>query len=280
MKYLAKKGDNISNNTIGLVMVISMVFLITACDEESKEQNNIEQVQVTIDQPEEPEQNEEESEFDLEEFSFQGLTTLKEDTLVRAKEVYFKFGSKVKINQYNFRVEAEKIIFENQSKIISFGSREYNACKKEGLDSGTIELATNIVSGNPFIDLAGQNAGQIGIYLAEDSIEPIDESHERINYRGEFWFKGCITLVKNKYPKDVPHLLRPVMGGRHGRVLVEAKDYNSFDPKISERGSHSSYEAIVEGSSKRLSWSRIVPSGQDGLPGEVCYFVGREYLCK
>ena len=214
--------------------------------------------------------------FELEDFSFYGDNVLDEDLTISAKKVMFRFKSKVKIKNFNLNIKAKEVIFEKGTQLFSFTSQDYNSCKKEGLRAGTVDIQATTVSGNPMIDLAGQNSGQIGIYLGAQ----IHSSHSPLKRTDGTWYKGCVTYVRGKYPKDIPYLMVPKIGGAPGKLLIEANDYSEFDPLISNRVSLGSYKALVEGSTKKISWWREVPKGQNGQPGKVCYLFNGEYLCK
>ena len=203
---------------------------------------------------------------------------MKKDFFVRARTVYFRIGSNVKINSYNLIVEAEKIIFEDQSLLFAFHEREYNECKKTGLDAGSVELITKSIEGELGVDLSGQNAGQIGNYSVDDAGFPVHSNHEEYESGKYYFFNGCSTYLR-QYPKDVPDLLKYKLGGSPGSLKLNVVDDYDFTLIVSLRVSHSSYKAIVEGFIENISWKSYVPRGPDGLSTKVCHFMSGEYLC-
>lgn len=219
--------------------------------------------------------------YELEEFSFHGITILDKDLSINAKTVYFRFNSAVKLNEFNLDINAKNVIFEKDSQIIAYYENEYNSCHLEGKNSGSITIETKNISGSPFLDLSGQNAGQIGFYSVIDAQIPLELSHAKIKNYGKEWFNGCQRNIRG-YPKDVPEFLRPLNGGLSGCFYLTATNANEFEPLISERVSHSSYEALVLGTSKngKLSWWQIVPRGVDGQKSKLCYFIEGKYLCE
>ena len=102
-----------------------MAIIFVACGEYEKKEIDTKPIQLH------QEINEIENKIDK--FSFQGDVNLKEDFFIRAKTVYFRRASSVKINSYNLIVGAEKIIFEDQSSLFAFHIREYNESKKANL---------------------------------------------------------------------------------------------------------------------------------------------------
>ena len=247
-----------------------------ACDEELKE----DPIEVEQSSPVEESSSLPDESYDRENYSFNGTINLAESLFVRARHVQFKAGSAVKINSHTLSIEADTVTFEGNSSVLAFNPTEYASCKKNGSNSGMVEVTANIVSGVPTVDLAGQNAGQIGIYNGTRVLEPIDKSHEVWINKGEVWYKGCITYVKGKYPKDVPELFEPKHGGKPGAFLVSSNNYEDFKPLISNRVAHGSYEALVEGSTRKISWWRTAAKGSDSQSGEVCFDISGEYLCK
>ena len=259
---------------------MATIFLIVACGEyEKKEIDRETKEPIKLIQENELVQEVNEIDNKIDKFSFQGDFNLKEDFFIRAKTVYFRRASNVKINSYNLIVEAEKIIFEDQSSLFAFYEREYNKCKKTGLDAGSVELIANSIEGKPSIDLSGQNAGQIGNYFANDAGFPVHPSHEKFKSGRYYWFNGCPTYLR-QYPKDVPDFLKHKLGGSPGSLKLNVVDDYNFTPTLSLRVSHSSYKAIIEGWIENVGWKSYVPRGPDGLPTKVCYFVLGEYLCK
>lgn len=221
--------------------------------------------------------NEDENKYERLEYSFRGNLNLKEDLFISAKHIYFRQGSNVKINNLKLILEAESISFDKDSSIAAFNSNEYAPCKTNGKDSGFVEVYANSILGSPLIDLAGQHAGQIGFYKDSSLTGPIESSHKTSK---SGYYLGCGTYVKGKYPKDVPHLFVPKTSGKAGAFLVEAKDYSEFKPLISNRRPHGSFASLIEGHGGKISWWREAPKGSDGQPGEVCFKVSEDYLCK
>jgi len=259
---------------ITLPLVFTLVTLAsTGCGDEEPEIEDTNEKTPAITQNENLIEGEN---FELEDFSFYGNNVLDEDLTISAKKVIFRFKSKVKIKNFNLNIKAKEVIFEKNAQLFSFTSLDYNSCKKEGLQAGTVDIQATTVSGKPTIDLAGQNSGQIGIYLGAQ----VDKSHPPLKRTDGTWYKGCVSYVRGKYPKDVLHLMVPKTGGSPGKLLIEADDYSEFDPLVSNRVSLGSYKALVEGSTKKISWWREIPKGQNGQPGEVCYLFNGEYLCK
>jgi hypothetical protein len=258
--------------TLPLVFTLTALAL-TGCGDEEIEAENKKEKTPAISQDGNFIENEN---FELEDFSFYGDNVLDEDLTISAKKVMFRFKSKVKIKNFKLNIKAKEVIFEKDSQLFSYTSQDYNSCKKEGLQAGTVDIQATTVSGDPRIDLAGQNAGQIGIYLGAQ----VDKSHPPLKRTDGTWYKGCVSYVRGKYPKDVPHLMIPKIGGAPGKLLIEADDYSEFNPLISNRVSLGSYKALVEGSTKKISWWREVPKGQNGQPGEVCHLFNGDYLCK
>lgn len=225
------------------------------------------------------EYNDLQNEYELKEFSFFNEYNLDQDTLIRAKKVYFRFGSKVKINEFNLNIEADEIIFEQQSNLLAFGAKEYADCRQVGKNAGSVYITTQTISGSPFIDLAGQNAGQLGTYFDDSLVDPISPDHKKHTGNGRTWFDGCVKGHKG-YPKDVQQELISRVGGNEGALFLNVTNQDDFTPLVSERVSHSSYHATVIGHSGKLNWWRDVPRGPDGLPTKICYLIEDEYLCK
>lgn len=221
----------------------------------------------------------EENRYERLEHSFRGNLNLKEDLFISAKRIYFRSGSRVKINQFKFILEAESIVFESGSSVVAYNENEYASCKTNGKNAGLVEVYAESISGNTLIDLAGQHAGQIGYYHDQRLSEPIHTSHKPIQRGSQTVYLGCQTYVRG-YPKDVPDLFIPKVSGEPGALLIEAIDHSNFNPQVSNRRPHGSYAAIIEGRGKNVSWTREALKGPDGQSGEVCFKISGEYLCK
>lgn len=278
-KIINRKEKNITKNIFKIVLAAGVLFSITACEEETENNQPIEEVQIV--RPPVDESIVEDDGFEREAFSFSGKVLITEDTFIKARHVHFRSGAVVKINQFSLSLEAKTVTFESNSSLIAYYPNEYAPCKKDGLGAGVVEVVSEYVSGSPFVDLAGQNSGQIGIYNDQRLSAPVESSHKSLNHSGKIWYRGCQTYVKDKYPKDVPHLFKHKVGGEPGALLISSKNYDDFSPLLSNRTAHGSYEALIEGISKsHTSWWRTASKGPDNQPGEVCFHVSGEYLCK
>jgi len=263
-----------------LILLFTTTLILTACGDEIDPTINIEEPTTPpIEVASEPVKQG--HNFEQDEFSFYGKTELTQDMFVSAETITFKLGSEVKLNSFTLKLEANDVVFERDTKLIAYFPKEYAACKSPGKNGGNAEIEAERVSGSPFIDLAGQNTGQIGIYSVAQAGKPLHPGHAKIGGDNKWWFKGCVTFIKGKGPIHVPHLFIPRDGSLGGKLYISVDSATDFKPKISTRVSHGSYEALIEGlTSRSTSWWRIAPRGPDGTQGEVCFDVDGEFLCK
>lgn len=117
-KIINRKEKNITKNIFKIVLAAGVLFSITACEEETENNQPIEEVQIV--RPPVDESIVEDDGFEREAFSFSGKVLITEDTFIKARHVHFRSGAVVKINQFSLSLEAKTVTFESNSSLIAY----------------------------------------------------------------------------------------------------------------------------------------------------------------
>lgn len=211
-------------------------------------------------------------------YNFPGETELNTDLFVSARVINFESGSKVKLNEFNLELNAETINFSD-SEIISFDQFAYNGCEQNGRDGGNLSLKAKKITGNPIVQLKGENAGKNGegyrpVYNDNQFYHPDDDKKEK---RIPWLVPNTCSPsqpINNKTIKEF-WLKTKYNGGAAGSIYFdEVPDIKEFYPDISKLYGRGDFVFTVEERSGDLGFWHKMPTGRNGSFTELCIIRG------
>jgi hypothetical protein len=214
------------------------------------------------------------------EFSY--VLNLDQDLELNSEIVKFNFGSKIKLNQFQLKIIADEIHFDN-TQITAFNEDEFNDCEKHGLNGGNVIIIAKKIIGNPNFQLRGQNAGKNGFgYNPESNNGELYFPDDRPKKKGHLIINECersrpmTAATVNEYWKYAK------FNGGNSSNFYLSYDANieGFNPSFFDdlsRGSPVSY--IGYAVSKKLSWSGVTQKGDVGKPSIFCLLNDRFEKC-
>lgn len=214
--------------------------------------------------------------FNQDQFTFSRDLNLDDDLFISARNVVFRPDSKVILNRYNMRIEAETVTFGEGSSLVGYEKRDYAECRTHGHSSGSIEIQTNILEGSVYLELVGQHAGQSSSYHKDDAIYGPLRNEDELFVGYPYYNSKCHLI--GEYLDTAENFKRN--GGKSGWLDIIAQDYSNFDFKISSRFSHGSYRSVWDYKSGNVGAIRYISRGLDGDKSRVCFLIDDEFLCQ
>lgn len=175
-------------------------------------------------------------------YTFNGVTDLKEDLTVEANRVFFLSKSKIQTNGHILNVKAQTVV-SDEAEIFSFPEGAKATTEKDGLSGGLVQIVSEFAHGNMKVTLRGQNGGD-GLdglpwsYRAPDAGQGSSGAHDCVKVSvGGIGIGGALKCWCTSNPNNgfdgpqgaVGRNGTPAgRGGNTGKIVIEVKETSDF----------------------------------------------------